>query len=201
MYINTKTKKYPLSILDIKRENPNTSFPEPFSVNGTVYKEVIASPYPTHDPITHTVEEVAPVKDQDGVYRQTWLIKKLSTEDAERNESYRKSEFQQMIAQRRYEEEVRGVSVNGLTITTDDRSKTLLNGAALRATIDPSHTRQWKISPDVWVTLDAETLIAAAVAVDNHVQNCFNREEELLKAVNDGTFTLDMLDTGWSFSA
>ncbi|MHB0844768.1 DUF4376 domain-containing protein [Stutzerimonas nitrititolerans] len=101
------------------------------------------------------------------------------------------------IAARRWQAEVSGIEIAGMRIETDDRTKTLLNGAALRATIDPQHSRRWKLADGTWVTLDSETLISAAKAVDSYVQACFDREEELVEALADGTFTEAMLEEGW----
>lgn len=102
-----------------------------------------------------------------------------------------------IIAARRWQAEVSGIEIAGMRIETDDRTKTLLNGAALRATIDPQHSRRWKLADGTWVTLDSETLISAAKAVDSHVQACFDREEELVDALAGGTFTEAMLEEGW----
>lgn len=105
-------------------------------------------------------------------------------------------EVEATIAARRYEEEVGGITINGLQINTDDRSKLLINGAALEATIDPSYTMQWK-TQDGFVELNSQQVIAIARAVRAHVQACFDREAELLAHLEAGTFTEDMLEEGW----
>lgn len=102
----------------------------------------------------------------------------------------------QVIAARRYEAEVGGIVLNGITIATDDRSKLLINGAALEAVIDPDYTMQWKAG-DAFVDLTGGQIIAIARSVRSHVQACFNRESELLSALDAGTFTNDMLEQGW----
>lgn len=100
------------------------------------------------------------------------------------------------IAARRYDAEVAGIIVNGLQIITDDRSKLLINGAALEATIDPNYTMQWK-TPTGFVELTGQQVIGIARAVRAHVQACFDREAELLTALNAGTVTDAMLEQGW----
>lgn len=102
----------------------------------------------------------------------------------------------EQIAARRYEAEVGGITLNGMQIDTDDRSKLLINGAALEATIDPSYTMQWKTLSG-FVDLNAQQVIAIARAVRAHVQACFDREAELLAHLEAGTFTEDMLEEGW----
>ena len=100
------------------------------------------------------------------------------------------------IATRRYEAEVGGITLNGVPIATDDRSKLLINGAALEATIDPAYVMQWK-TPGGFIELTAQQVIGIARAVRAHVQACFDREAELLAAVADGSITDQMLQEGW----
>lgn len=100
------------------------------------------------------------------------------------------------IASRRYEAEIAGITLNELQINTDDRSKLLINGAALEATIDPAYSMPWK-TPTGFVDLTGEQVIAIARAVRAHVQACFDREAELLVALEAGTLTAAMLDEGW----
>lgn len=100
------------------------------------------------------------------------------------------------IAARRYEAEVGGVVLNGVRINTDDRSKLLINGAALEATFDPAYTMQWKTSAG-FVELTGAQVIGIARAVRAHVQACFDREAELLAALEAGALTDEMLGQGW----
>jgi len=101
-----------------------------------------------------------------------------------------------LIAARRYDSEVSGTVVGGMPIATDDRSKLLINGAALRANRNPSYVLRWKTS-DGFVDLSAAQVLAVADAVSEHVQACFDREDELLRAVTAGTITADILEEGW----
>lgn len=100
------------------------------------------------------------------------------------------------IAARRYQAEIGGITINGLQINTDDRSKLLINGAALEATIDPVYVMQWK-TPAGFIELNAQQVIGIARAVRAHVQACFDREAELLAALEAGTLTAAMLNEGW----
>lgn len=102
----------------------------------------------------------------------------------------------EQIASRRYQAEIAGITLNGLQINTEDRSKLLINGAALEAAIDPAYTMQWK-TPTGFVELTGEQVIGVARAVRAHVQACFDREAELLAAVADGSITDQMLQEGW----
>jgi hypothetical protein len=88
-----------------------------------------------------------------------------------------------------------GTTVNGINIATDDVSQQRITGAALAATVDPSTTVRWKLPDDSFVTLDAAQVIAIAQAVRTHIQACFDREAELLEALNSGQ-SYD-LNAGW----
>lgn len=102
----------------------------------------------------------------------------------------------EVIAARRYEAEIGGITLNGMQIDTDDRSKLLINGAALEATIDPTYVMQWK-TPGGFIELPAQQIIGIARAVRAHVQACFDREAELLAALEAGTLTPAMLEQDW----
>jgi len=101
------------------------------------------------------------------------------------------------IAARRYEAEIAGTIVGGMPIATDDRSKLLINGAALRANRSSDYVLRWKTSSG-FVDLSADQVLAVADAVSEHVQACFDREDALLAAVADGTITDAMLEEGWA---
>ncbi|MCY1300051.1 hypothetical protein D9M70_496090 [compost metagenome] len=106
------------------------------------------------------------------------------------------SPYPALIAARRYQAETAGVTVNGMRVDTDDRSKLLINGAAVEAMLDPAYVLRWK-TPSGFVDLTAQYVIGVARAVRAHVQACFDREAELLAALDAGTFTDSMLDEGW----
>ena len=101
-----------------------------------------------------------------------------------------------LIAACRYIAETSGTVVAGMPIATDDRSKTLINGAALRAYRSTDYVLRWKTS-EGFVDLTAAQVLAIADAVSEHVQLCFDREDALLVAVADGSITTEMLEEGW----
>ena len=101
-----------------------------------------------------------------------------------------------LLADHRWKVEVAGVTVGGIQIETDDRSKLLINGAALRANRSADYVLRWK-TPTGFIDLTATQVLAVADAVCEHVQLCFDREDELLCAVADGSITHAMLEQGW----
>ncbi|MDR6915124.1 hypothetical protein J2X66_001989 [Pseudomonas sp. 3296] len=100
------------------------------------------------------------------------------------------------IANVRFEHETAGITVNGVSIDTNRESQALITAAALSAVIDPTYVCIWKALSGP-VELTATQLIAVATAVRAHVQACFDRECQLLEALAEGTYTVDMLDHGW----
>lgn len=100
------------------------------------------------------------------------------------------------IADQRYQVETSGVLVDGMSINTDDRAKTLINGSAIKAMLNPAYTLRWK-TPTGFVDLPSTQVLVMAQAVADFVQACFDREADLLVAVGDGTFTVGMLEEGW----
>ena len=101
-----------------------------------------------------------------------------------------------VIAARRYVAETAGIEVAGIHIDTGRDSQSLITGAALNAVIDPAYVCNWK-TPSGFVQLDAQTLLGVATTLRAHVQAAFDREAELLAALEDGTFTESMLGEGW----
>ena len=101
-----------------------------------------------------------------------------------------------LIASRRYDAETAGIELLGMHIDTGRDSQALITGATVQAMLDPSYALRWK-TPAGFVDLTAEQIIGVATAARAHVQAAFNREAELLVALEAGTFTQEMLDQGW----
>lgn len=89
-----------------------------------------------------------------------------------------KTALKARATERRWEVEVGGIDVGGMSVTTDDRSKTLLMQADRGARLHDLGAR-WKNTEGVWISLSAEQVKGLALAVDTHVRACFAREEEL----------------------
>lgn len=106
------------------------------------------------------------------------------------------TDWPSVIAERRYQAEIGGCEVAGMHVDTDDRSKLLINGAVVEAMLDPAYTLTWKTRAGV-VPLTGVEVVGLGRAVRAHVQACFDREAELLAAVEAGTFAAEMIDQGW----
>lgn len=92
-------------------------------------------------------------------------------------------------ARRRWEREVGGIVVGGVTVHTDDRSKMLLAGARMAAEGDTAWTTEWKAADGTFVTLDAGTIVALSNALLAHVAACFAVEATVLAGIAAGTIT------------
>lgn len=87
-----------------------------------------------------------------------------------------------------------GITVGGVSLATDDLSQQRITGAALAAMLDPDYAVQWKAGQG-FVALTASQVIVLAQAMRAHVQACFDREAELLAALETGV-PFD-IETGW----
>ena len=82
-YINTTTGEYPYSLWQLRRDNPNTSFPaEPTEVDILPFgcRFVYTTPQPNHDPRTQQVVELPPEPGQGDSYYQRWQVVAASPE-------------------------------------------------------------------------------------------------------------------------
>ncbi|MDR1379580.1 MAG: DUF4376 domain-containing protein [Synergistaceae bacterium] len=86
------------------------------------------------------------------------------------------------IATTRWKAEVGGVKVGEMKIDTSRESRSPITGAALATVLDETYICQWKTAQG-FITLNAETILAAATGVRQHVQACFDHEAELTAVV------------------
>jgi hypothetical protein len=100
------------------------------------------------------------------------------------------------IAQARYNTEIAGVTINGVSIKTDRESQGLITGAALKAMQDSTYVCKWK-GIDGFVELTAPQIIAIADAVRQHVQGCFDREAELQPLIEAATTEAELNLITW----
>lgn len=108
--------------------------------------------------------------------RKTWTLVERPIEEVRAAKLAR-------LAAYRYGVEVGGVIVGGATVSTDDRSKTLLMGAKLKAQADPNYQVDWKTGPGTYATFGAAQIIAVAEAVESHVSACFTAEQVHAEAI------------------
>lgn len=99
MYIHTHSNTYPYSVAQLKRDNPQTSFPQDLTnaalASWGVYP-VHAEPQPSFDAATQRVVELPPAN-IDGVWTQMWEVQALSAEEAAANQAAAAQALQQSI--------------------------------------------------------------------------------------------------------
>jgi len=101
-----------------------------------------------------------------------------------------------LIAAERFRREGVGVVVEGWLIDTTRDSQSLISNVAVSALIDAGYRCNFKTGAG-FVEVNALQILAISSAVRSHVQACFDREKDLLGFVQAGTYSADMLLTGW----
>ena len=109
-----------------------------------------------------------------------------------------RAELKAEAARLRWERETGGREVNGVRFETDDRSKALINGAVLRAQLDPNVQIRFKTGAGE-VTLNAADMIAVGLAVAAHVQACFDRELDLIASIDGAGSVQELAAISLSF--
>ena len=136
-----------------------------------------------------------------------------------------KQSLRNRLKAKRYEEEIKGRSINGMVIPTDDRSKILLHGARTKAEDEIRETIAAAIAAGkteeegraeglaITHTLDVNDtpvrgtnaqFIALARAIGNHTQDCFDRWGDIWELIEASdtweealaTFQAE-INTGW----
>lgn len=92
-------------------------------------------------------------------------------------------------ASRRHSKEVGGITVSGVQISTDDRSKQMILGARIAAGADAEFTTPWVGIRGEIETLNAEQVIDLSDAVLDHVRSCFTLFASVVSGISDGTIT------------
>lgn len=100
-------------------------------------------------------------------------------------------------ADKRWRVETGGITVGGAPVATDDRSKTMIMGARIKADADQDYTVGWKGADGSFVTLTAPQIIAISNAVLAHVDACFAAEADVVAAILDGTITTTQQVDDW----
>lgn len=126
-------------------------------------------------------------------------MKTVPVEDGGPQTNHPGMTLQEYAAAKRWEMEVGGIEVNGLTVATDDRSKTMISGARVAAMANPDFKTSWKGAGGEFVPLDAHAVIAISDAVLAHVSNCFATEALVLADIEAGSITtVEQIDAAFA---
>lgn len=89
----------------------------------------------------------------------------------------------------RWRKETGGITVSGIQVATDDRSKQMIMGARIAADADPGFTTPWVAADGSIHTVDAAAVIAISNAVLAHVAACFAIYADVKGEIDDETIT------------
>lgn len=117
--------------------------------------------------------------------------------NAQRKLDHDRMVLREKVAHRRWEQEVKGLVVNGLYFGTTDREKALMASKVVSAMNLPGANHKYKTAQG-WITVSSETMIQLGLGMVQYVQSCFDREGELVEDINTATdlSTID-IDAGW----
>lgn len=92
-------------------------------------------------------------------------------------------------ADARWRREVGGITVSGVPIATDDRSKVMIVGARVAAEADPGWSTIWHGADGQIYPINAAAIIAISAAVEAHVNSGFATFAEVKADIEAGTIT------------
>ena len=98
-------------------------------------------------------------------------------------------------ANKRWEIETGGIVINGINISTDERSQGMINRAYAYMQARNISSIKYK-TENGFIDLDFATLTTIALAVGAHVQACFSAEAEIVNQINNGVIiNTNQIDT------
>lgn len=92
-------------------------------------------------------------------------------------------------ADRRWRKETGGITLAGMPIATDDRSKLMIMGARMASQSDSAWSTVWIGADGSAFPIDAPTIVQISDAVAAHVNACFATFVEVKAAIAAGTIT------------
>ena len=192
---NGQPEKY--SIGQLRRDNPNTSFPK--TVPDAILAEYGVYPVTVLDRPTITKWQTATKNAEptlvNGVWTLGWTVTETPLADA-------KVQVLGELANRRYQAEEGGTTLNGMPIATDRTTQGKVTAAYVKASADNTYSiASWKGADGTFTPLDAATIIAIADAIEAHVQACFSNEATLAGQISAATTLAELeavdLEAGW----
>lgn len=90
---------------------------------------------------------------------------------------------------RRWQVEIGGITISGVPVATDDRSKMMVIGARVAAAANPNWSTVWQGTDGNGYPIDAQAMIAISDAVHSHVNATFATLATVLAAIAAQTIT------------
>jgi len=112
-----------------------------------------------------------------------------------------KTQKRAALANLRWKVETGGITVGGITLPTDERTRSNLHAKYTLAKENSNVTCVWKLGDGSFVTLSNATIQSAAHAVHDHVQACFDHEAALAAqidaVVDEAALAAIDIEVGW----
>lgn len=136
----------------------------------------------------------------DGEIHKTFTLKNVPTKSI----AERKEQAFETLADKRWQEETKGIVFNGMHIRTDQLGQDKITGAITYLTNDEAQsTVKWKVGSGQFVEVDLNSLKAIGIAIGQHVQLCFANEEDVSALITAASTHAAMdaavqaIETGW----
>jgi len=104
------------------------------------------------------------------------------------------------FANQRYRDEFAGFTdpTSGMFVRTDERTRTLLNAASLRASADPTYeVANWKTAEGTFITLTNAMILALDQAVRDFIAAQFAKEATLSAQIDSATTIEELNGIEW----
>jgi hypothetical protein len=86
-------------------------------------------------------------------------------------------------ADKRWQTVTGGMTINGMSIQTDDQTRQVLTSAVVLAQLNPTTMIQWKTSTGDFVELTSGQVIVMGQTVATHTQYCYTTESNLAQQI------------------
>ena len=203
-YFDPNRKIYPVNLETLREQYPKISFPANLNSEFLAFLGLVRvkkTPRPSNLAVTHQVVEGLPVK-RDDEFFQNWTVTPISLTPQQQDERFTqaKDELLNALSAYRYNLEVGGVVIDGVTVRTDRESQAQLSAALLTLNEGFAPSINWK-SASGWVNLNKTQLQRISRTVAHHVQGCFNIEQMHYTKIQQITNAEDLakydITVGW----
>lgn len=201
-YLNTVTRAYPVSELQIRAEYPQTSFGTPF-VAPEPYAWVFPAPRPEYNALSQSVREIEPAMTQLGHYEQRWEVLNLPSEQITANLNALKTRSVVAIDREVDAIYLAAMGNRGPEYTDAEQAAQAYADAGYTGTV-PADVQSWASAKGWTATQAANDILAAAGqlrAAKSAIRAARLLRKEQIKAATDGAAVATSMTAWASFAA
>lgn len=185
---SNQVEAYPYSLHQLRKDNPNTSFPKNppdwVLAEWGVYS-VTNIPVPQHDNMTQLATRDAAPAFVDGAWVIGWAVEDRPLDGA-------RARMIDALRAWRNQAVYAGITYLGYPIATDDLTQQRITSAALSATVDPTVDFKWKVADGRFAVFTAAEMLALSRQMRDYIQLCFVHEANLLSDIEAATTTAEL---------